>query len=193
MNVLLHCCCAPCSAAILEWMLQNGWQPTLFYFNPNIFPEEEYLIRKNECTKYAQKLGIEIVDGDYDHAAWGSRVAAGMEQEPERGKRCLECFKYRLAETARYAHEHGFSLIATTLGSSRWKDLAQIAEAGNEAAARYPDVQFWDKNWRKGGLQERRNTLLKENGFYNQLYCGCEFSRERLYKPSSGKNESTNS
>lgn len=193
MNVLLHCCCAPCSAAILEWMLQNDWQPTLYYFNPNIFPEEEYLIRKNECTKYAQKLGIEIVDGDYDHAEWVCQVAAGREQEPERGNRCLECFKYRLAETARYAHEHGFPLIATTLGSSRWKDLAQIAEAGNEAVARYPDVQFWDKNWRKGGLQERRNTLLKENGFYNQLYCGCEFSRERLYNPPSGKNESTNS
>ena len=60
--ILLHCCCAPCSAAILEWMLANGWQPTLYYFNPNIFPEEEYLIRKNECTKYAAKLGIAIID-----------------------------------------------------------------------------------------------------------------------------------
>ena len=61
-KILLHCCCAPCSAAILEWMLQNGWQPTLYYFNPNIFPQEEYEIRKNECTRYAQKLGIEIID-----------------------------------------------------------------------------------------------------------------------------------
>lgn len=175
MKILLHCCCAPCSAAILEWMLQNGWQPTLFYFNPNIYPEEEYLIRKNECTRYAAKLGIEIIDGDYDHAAW-RRAVAGLEDEPERGPRCLQCFRMRLKETARVAHELGFSTFTTTLASSRWKDLEQINTAGREAAAAYDDMEFCDRNWRKGGLQERRNILLKENGFYNQQYCGCEFS-----------------
>ena len=175
MKILLHCCCAPCSAAILEWMLQNDWEPTLFYFNPNIYPEEEYLIRKNECTKYAQKLGIRIIDGDYDHATWRCAVS-GLENEPERGRRCLQCFKMRLKETARMAHELGFATFTTTLASSRWKDLNQINEAGHEAAATYDDVEFCDRNWRKGGLQERRNILLKENGFYNQQYCGCEFS-----------------
>lgn len=175
MKLLLHCCCAPCSAAILEWMLQNDWQPTLFYFNPNIFPEEEYLIRKNECTKYAQKLGIEIIDGDYDHASWLDDMR-GLEAEPERGKRCLQCFKMRLNATAKLAHELGFEMFTTTLASSRWKNLEQINQAGFEAAAQYPDIEFCDRNWRKGGLQERRNALLKENGFYNQIYCGCEFS-----------------
>ena len=94
-NVLLHSCCAPCSAAIVEWMLAQDIRPTLYYFNPNIFPQEEYEIRKSECSRYAQKLGLEIIDGDYDHTAWLSDVA-GLEDEPERGKRCLQCFKIRL-------------------------------------------------------------------------------------------------
>ena len=92
-NVLLHSCCAPCSAAIVEWMLAQDIRPTLYYFNPNIFPQEEYEIRKSECSRYAQKLGLEIIDGDYDHTAWLSDVA-GLEDEPERGKRCLQCLKY---------------------------------------------------------------------------------------------------
>ncbi len=174
-KILLHCCCAPCSAAILEWMMVNEWQPTLFYYNPNIYPLEEYEIRKTECMRYAQKLGIEIIDGDYLHEEWLQSVV-GLEQEPERGKRCLECFKMRMNETARVCHAWGFTIFATTLASSRWKDLAQIAEAGNEAAALFPGLTFYEKNWRKGGLTERRRILLKENGFYNQQYCGCEFS-----------------
>lgn len=181
MKILLHCCCAPCSSAILEWMLQNGWEPTLFYFNPNIYPEEEYLIRKNECTKYAAQLSIPIIDGDYDHSGWLEGVR-GMEAEPERGRRCLQCFKMRMDATAEVAHKLGFSVFTTTLASSRWKNLEQINEAGRAAAEKYANVEFCDRNWRKGGLQERRNILLKENGFYNQLYCGCEFSLEGMRK-----------
>ena len=101
---------------------------------------------------------------------------AGLEEEPERGERCLQCFRMRMEATARLAHELGISQFATTLASSRWKRLDQISEAGLAAALPYPDVEFLDRNWRKGGLQERRNILLKENGFYNQQYCGCEFS-----------------
>ena len=119
-NVLLHSCCAPCSAAIVEWMLAQDIRPTLYYFNPNIFPQEEYEIRKSECSRYAQKLGLEIIDGDYDHTAWLSDVA-GLEDEPERGKRCLQCFKIRLLATAKLADERGFRLFTTTLASSRWR------------------------------------------------------------------------
>ena len=86
----------------------------------------------------------------------------GLEHEPERGSRCLKCFTLRLTETARYASEHGFSVFTTTLASSRWKSLEQINEAGCRAAALYPGTLFWEQNWRKGGLQERRNQLLKE-------------------------------
>ncbi len=176
-NVLLHCCCAPCSSAIIEWMLANDVKPTIFYSNPNIYPEKEYLIRKEEITKYAHKLGLTIIDDDYDHTTWLEHVK-GLENEPERGARCLECFKLRLLRTARKCAELGFDEFTTTLASSRWKSLPQITEAGRWAASQVAPaaVRFDDRNWRKGGLQERRNQLLKENGFYNQLYCGCEFS-----------------
>jgi predicted adenine nucleotide alpha hydrolase (AANH) superfamily ATPase len=175
MKLLLHTCCAPCSAAIIEYLLAQEIRPVLFYFNPNIYPKTEYEIRKNECSRYAQSFGLEIIDGDCKHGEWLSDVA-GLENEPERGLRCLKCFKIRLLATAKLAHESGFDTIATSLASSRWKSLEQIVEAGNWAVSHYPDILFWNKNWRKDGLSERRRLLLKENGFYNQQYCGCEFS-----------------
>lgn len=175
---MLHTCCAPCSSAIVECLMQHGIRPTIYYCNPNIYPQREYDIRKDECTRYARSLGLEIVDADYNHDAWLCAVR-GLEQEPERGGRCLKCFKMRLSETARYAHEHGFSVITTTLASSRWKSLEQINEAGRDAVQAYPDVVWWEQNWRKGGLSERRIAIIKEYGFYNQQYCGCEFSMRK--------------
>ena len=179
-RILLHTCCAPCSGAIIEWMMQNGYVPTIYYCNPNIYPFEEYLVRKEECSRYARSLGLEIVDADYDHAAWKCRIA-GLEGEPERGARCLECFKTRLLSAARYASEHGFSTFTSTLDSSRWKRHDQIVEAGSWAAAQFPGLTFWDKNWRQGGLQERRSEIIKEQDFYNQRYCGCEFSMSAMH------------
>ena len=178
-KVLLHSCCAPCSAAIIEWMLKNDIRPTVFYFNPNIYPREEYERRKAEAIRFVTAQGLDFIDADYDYEAW-RREVTGLEEEPERGKRCLQCFTLRLTATAKYASEHGFKVFTTTLASSRWKSLEQINEAGRKAASLYPDTTFWDQNWRKGGLQERRNQLLKEYQFYNQQYCGCEFSMRRL-------------
>jgi len=186
--VLLHTCCAPCSSAIIEAMLQNGITPVVYYCNPNIYPHEEYEIRKNECTRYARSLGLEIVDADYDHEAWLEAIK-GMENEPERGGRCLKCFKLRLLRTAEYAMQRGIKVITTTLASSRWKSLDQINEAGRWAVEELQRRSsrlgvetdpvlpiWWEQNWRKGGLQERRLQIIKEYDFYNQLYCGCEFS-----------------
>lgn len=181
-KILLHSCCAPCSAAILEWMLQNGYEPTIFFYNPNIWPEEEYLKRKAEIVRYAQEVGVSIVDGDYAHEGWRMQVEH-LAEEPERGARCLLCFKIRLLETARYAFGHGFDTFTTTLASSRWKDINQIFEAGQYAASQFQEISFWDKNWRKGGLYERRNVLAKQ--FYNQQYCGCEFSIRPSLPPES--------
>ena len=179
-KVLLHTCCAPCSSAIIEHLLSFGIEPVIYYCNPNIYPFEEYQIRKNECTRYAESLGLTIIDADYDHDAWLKGVK-GMEDEPERGGRCLKCFRMRLLR-------NGYRVITTTLASSRWKSLDQINEAGTwacEMVSKNTDhgcneVVWWDKNWRKGGLQERRNQIIKEYGFYNQLWCGCEFSRKNL-------------
>ena len=185
-TVLLHTCCAPCSSAIIEALLQSGITPIIYYCNPNIYPREEYEIRKNECSRYDESLGLEIVDADYDHENWLSEIK-GLEREPERGGRCLKCFRLRLLKTAQYARKRGIKVITTTLASSRWKSLDQINEAGNWAVdvSRIeennipPDdrqVIWWDQNWRKNGLQERRLQIIKEYDFYNQLYCGCEFS-----------------
>ena len=175
-QVLLHACCAPCSSAIVEWMLQNGVRPTIFYFNPNIFPRQEYDIRKAESKRHAESLGIEWIDGDYDHQSWLDAVR-GLEGEPERGCRCLQCFRLRLLETAREAQRLGMVHFTTTLASSRWKSIEQITEAGLKAQASVPGTVFWAQNWRKGGLSDRRNQLLREYAFYNQQYCGCEFSQ----------------
>lgn len=174
-EVLLHACCAPCSSAIVEWLMAHDVRPTIFYFNPNIYPREEYEIRKAESKRHADSLGLRWIDGDYDHRQWRSSVA-GLECEPERGRRCQLCFTLRLTAAARKARELGLRYFATTLASSRWKSLEQIEEAGRRAVETVGDVSFWAQNWRKGGLQERRNQLLREKQFYNQLYCGCEFS-----------------
>lgn len=177
-RVLLHTCCAPCSSAIIECLMQHNIRPTIYYCNPNIYPLEEYNIRKNECSRYARSLGLDIIDADYDHEEWRCTVK-GLENEPERRGRCLQCFKMRLRDTARYAHENGFTVITTTLASSRWKSLEQINQAGHYAVEPYPDVIWWEQNWRKGGLSERRIAIIKEYNFYNQRYCGCEFSMRK--------------
>ena len=181
-EVLLHACCAPCSSAIVEWLLQNGVRPTIYYYNPNIYPLEEYETRKNESKRHAESLGISWIDADYDHRQWLNAVS-GLEQEPERGGRCQLCFRLRLLATAREAQRLGIKHFATTLASSRWKSLEQISVAGEAAAQAVstPEapVVFWAQNWRKGGLQDRRNQLLREYNFYNQQYCGCEFSMRK--------------
>lgn len=180
--VLLHCCCAPCSSAILEWMINNNYSPTLFFCNPNIYPLEEYNIRKNEITRYAERLGLTIIEDDYNHDCWKKQIA-GHEDQPERGSRCLLCFKYRMARTVEMAKQLDIHLFATTLASSRWKSLEQISEAAQWAISQNNfNITFWNKNWRKEGLQQRRQELLRKNNFYNQLYCGCEFSMTRLQK-----------
>ena len=175
-RILLHACCAPCSGAIVECLVERGFRPVIFYSNSNIYPREEYEHRLNECVRYAREWGVEIVEDSYDHGDWG-RCAVGLENEPERGGRCLQCFKYRLLRAAQYAAANGFPVLTTTLASSRWKSLEQVNEAGFWACSQVQGVAWWPQNWRKGGLQERRNQILKEQNFYNQLYCGCEFSK----------------
>ncbi len=188
-KVLLHACCAPCSSAIVEWLLAHRVEPVIYYYNPNIHPFEEYEIRKNESKRHAESLGIQWIDDDWRHEQW-LRAVEGLEHEPERGRRCEACFYHRLFHTARKAQELDIPFFATTLASSRWKNLDQINAAGLRAAEtvnRYPadsavhePVTFWAQNWRKDGLQERRNELLKEYRFYNQQYCGCEFSHREV-------------
>ena len=174
-KVLLHSCCAPCSGEVMEAMLASGIDYTIFFYNPNIHPLKEYELRKEENIRFAEQFGVPFVDADYDKDNWFDR-ARGMEWEPERGVRCTMCFDMRFERTALYAHENGFPVITSSLGISRWKDMKQINDCGVRAAAHYPDMRYWEFNWRKGGGSSRMIEISKRERFYQQEYCGCIYS-----------------
>lgn len=174
-KVLLHSCCAPCSGEVMEAMQASGIDFTIFFYNPNIHPLHEYELRKNENIRFAEQFGIPFVDADYDRDNWFAR-AKGMEHEPERGVRCTMCFDMRFERTALYAHEHGFPVMTSSLGISRWKNMQQINDCGMRAVEHYPDLMYWDYNWRKGGGAARMIEISKRENFYQQEYCGCVYS-----------------
>ena len=187
-RIVLHACCAPCSSGIVDALLEFGFKPLIFYYNPNIFPQEEYEIRKEESKRYAKSLGLEFVDADYDHEAW-RQLTYEYRECPERGERCALCFTDRMEATARFAFDHNYTLFTTTLATSRWKDLSQITRAGELAASHYEGLAFWANNWRKGGLVDRQKQILAEQDFYRQQYCGCEYSLRdsNKWRKSQGK------
>lgn len=174
-KLLLHSCCAPCSGEVMEAILASGIDFSIYFYNPNIHPLKEYLIRKEENIRFAKKFNIEFIDDDYDRSNWFER-AKGLEDEPERGERCTMCFDMRFERAAKYAHEHGFKVFTSCLGISRWKDMQQINGCGHRAAAPYDDVVYWDYNWRKGGGSARMIEISKREHFYQQEYCGCVYS-----------------
>ena len=159
----------------MEALLVSEIPYTIYFYNPNIHPRKEYDIRKEENIRFAQKYHVPFVDADYDRDEWFKR-AKGMEHEPERGIRCTMCFDMRFARTALYAHEHGFPVISSTLGISRWKNFDQINDCGVRAAAPYPKMTYWTYNWRKEGGSQRMLHISKREHFYAQQYCGCAYS-----------------
>jgi hypothetical protein len=188
-RVLLHSCCAPCSGEIVEAIIASGIELAIFFYNPNIFPRREYDLRKAEAIRLAQQRGVAFVDADYDPDAWLERTK-GLEQEPERGLRCARCFDLRLERSALYAHEHGFSVFTSSFGVSRWKDMSQVNACGHRAAARHPGLIYWDYNWRKGGGAARMVQIAKREGFYQQQYCGCPYSRRDVGREVPGERPS---
>jgi len=174
-KLLLHSCCAPCSGEVMEALLFSEIDFSIYFYNPNIHPEQEYLIRKEENISFANKHNIPFIDADYDKDNWFLRVK-GLEWEPERGKRCTACFDMRFERTALHAHENGFPVISSSLGISRWKDMNQINTAGLQAASRYENMVYWTYNWRKDGGGERMYQIAKRENFYQQEYCGCVYS-----------------
>ncbi len=174
-RVLMHSCCAPCAGDLMERMKVSGIDVTIFFYNPNIHPKKEYEIRKEENIRFAQKLEIPFIDADYDVQNWFKR-AKGMEWEPERGIRCTACFDMRFERTALYAYENDFSIITSSLGISRWKNMDQINDCGIRAAKNYDGISYWTYNWRKQGGAARMYEIAKREEFYKQEYCGCIFS-----------------
>lgn len=178
--LLLHCCCAPCTGGIVTTLADQGVSLTLHLYNPNIYPRSEYTLRKTELLRFAASRNLAVIDDDEPHYVW-SECVAGLEDEPERGKRCERCFAMRLERSAKLAAARGFAAFATTLGVSRWKNINQVNAAGAAAAAGHRELQFWDCNWRKAGGCELTRAVARQECFYQQRYCGCEFSlRDRL-------------
>lgn len=174
-KLLLHSCCAPCSGEVMEAITASGIDYTIFFYNPNIHPQREYQIRKEENIRFAEQHNVPFIDADYDSDNWFAR-AKGMEKEPERGIRCTMCFDMRFERTALYAWEQGFSVISSSLGISRWKNMQQINDCGKRAAAHYPGIHYWEYNWRKQGGSARMIDISKRERFYQQEYCGCIYS-----------------
>ncbi|OGH93917.1 MAG: hypothetical protein A2538_03555 [Candidatus Magasanikbacteria bacterium RIFOXYD2_FULL_41_14] len=172
---LLHTCCAPCGIVVIDELRQK-YNLTVFFYNPNIYPEEEYLKRKAEVVKLCIEWGVPMVDNDYENDKWQKDVADGLETEPEGGLRCPLCFKMRLAQAAEYAAKNGFEIYGTTITSGRNK-LAAIINPIGQSFAKYYKIKFYSEDWKKGGRQEKSNQMVAERGIYRQNYCGCKYSR----------------
>ena len=179
-KILLHSCCAPCSTAVIE-RLKEEFDIVIFYYNPNIYPEEEYIKRKNEEIKYVNHLNeidkehlISMLDSDYESEKFYA-ASKGYETEREGGARCAICFKLRLEETAKKAKELGFDLFGTTLTVSPHKNAELINSIGL-GIEKEIGVKFLVSNFKKNNGYKRSVELSKENNIYRQNYCGCEFA-----------------
>lgn len=176
-SLLLHSCCAPCSSYVLEYLSQY-FAITVFYYNPNIFPESEYTKRILEqqmlISKLEVKHPIRFLAGDYERSRF-FEMAKGMEHLPEGAERCFGCYKLRLEETARMAKEGEFDYFTTTLSISPMKNAEKLNEIGKHLAAQY-QVAYLPSDFKKKNGYKRSIELSKEYGLYRQDYCGCEFS-----------------
>ncbi|MGN0241618.1 MAG: epoxyqueuosine reductase QueH [Candidatus Weimeria sp.] len=180
-SVLLHSCCAPCSSYCIEYLSQY-FHVTVFYYNPNIYPDSEYYHRVKEqqefIKRFPAKYPVGFIEGDFDTQEF-YKAAKGLEQEPERGARCTECFRLRLGRTAEVASENGFDYFTSTLTISPMKDAALLNRIGSEMGEAY-GVKWLPSDFKKKNGYLRSCQLSREYGIYRQDYCGCVFSyRER--------------
>ena len=171
-KLLLLSCCAPCSIGVITDLHQAGINFTVLFYNPNIQPESEYIRRRDENKRVCITLGVPFVELPYNPSAW-DKVTQGLEDEPERGKRCDQCFLLRLKAAARYAKKNGFTKFSSVLGISRYKDFDQVCRAGR-LAAQAEGIPYDETNWRKNSGEAKANKLAKEMGIYRQSYCGCK-------------------
>jgi predicted adenine nucleotide alpha hydrolase (AANH) superfamily ATPase len=172
-KLLLHVCCAPCGIAVID-ELRHQFDLSILFFNPNIYPEAEYLKRKQEVVRLATEWSIPMSDHDYEPEGW-ERAIKGFEHEPETGVRCGICFRHRLFHVAETAKQLGFDLFASTLTTGRSKLAARINPIG-EAAGKHFGIPFYAEDWKKGGRTERGRAMIADRTIYRQNYCGCQYS-----------------
>jgi epoxyqueuosine reductase len=172
-RLLLHICCGPCATVAIE-TLSKVSVITGYYYNPNIYPEAEYFLRRDAAEDVSRQMGIPFVAGLYDQELFSDAVR-GFEQEPENGARCTLCYRLRLTATALYARENGFDCFASTLTTGPQKKAAVINPLGTGIGGQY-GVTFLEKDWKKQDGFRRSCELARSLGVFRQHYCGCRFS-----------------
>ena len=180
-TLLLHSCCAPCSSYVLEYLSQF-FVITVLYYNPNIYPDEEYAHRVKEqqafIRRFSAKHPISFVEGDFDKDAFYA-MAKGLEKVPEGGERCFGCYELRLREAAIQAKARGMDYFCTTLSISPLKNAQKLNEIGLRLGEEY-GVKYLVSDFKKKNGYQRSVEISREYGMYRQDYCGCVFSmRER--------------
>ncbi len=179
-SLLLHSCCGPCSSYVLEY-LSKHFLVTVAFFNPNIYPEEEYTKRLDTQREIVEKMPfsheVKLLEMPYDYHRFLSS-ARGLESEKEGGKRCVECFKLRLFETAKTAKELGFDCFATTLSVSPHKNAELLNRIGEDAEKSF-GVKYLTADFKKREGYKRSIELSRQYNLYRQEYCGCEFSQNK--------------
>lgn len=176
LDYLLLSCCAPCSVAVIEFLKQRGDLFAVVFYNPNIYPESEYIKRRDENKRVCDLFKVPFIEIPYDPDVWFQEMK-GFENCPERGDRCALCFRMRLRKVAEYAAAHHIKQISSVLGVSRYKDWDQVLQQAQKAVQDLP-VTYDQTPWRKGGLETRRSALIKQLELYQQTYCGCVFSKK---------------
>lgn len=178
-NLLLHSCCGPCSSYILEYLTEY-FEIYLYYYNPNIYPEEEYWRRleeqKDVIEKIEKKNPIHLLEGDFEPDVYYDQVK-GLEGEGEGSERCFRCYSFRLEEAAKIGAEKGCDYFTTTLSISPYKNAEKLNEIGEEMEKKY-NIKYLYSDFKKKGGYQRSIELSKEYELYRQDYCGCVFSKQ---------------
>ena len=176
-KLLLHSCCGPCSSSVLELLIKY-FDIDVLYYNPNIYPEKEFIKRKNEQEKLLKKLdkNIRFIEGNYNYDLYRKSIK-GLESEKEGGLRCKECIRLRMEKTAKYAKENGYDYFTTTLSVSPHKNSKMINEIGYSLEQKY-NIPYLYSDFKKKDGYKRSNELAKKYGLYRQDYCGCIYSKK---------------
>lgn len=176
-KLLLHICCVGCGVYASQ-LLKQDYEVMLFFYNPNIWPEEEYDKRLEEAAKVAKIFQLKMIKGEYEHGKWLEQVK-GRENDREKGGRCLICYKYRLEQAVKQAGENKCGYFSTTLTTSPHKDAIAINKIGEELAVGF-NINFLSQDLKKQDGFKQAAKISRELGLYRQNYCGCEFSRARI-------------
>lgn len=177
-KLLLHTCCAPCCAYSFKYLQSEGYDVSLYFYNPNIHPIEEYSKRLEELKRFVEQEKISLFVEEPDFENW-FQITKGHENDKERGNRCKICYQMRLEKTAKFAKDNGFELFTTSLSISPHKSYEMISEISFDLEKKY-NIKYLDVNLKKKDGYKKSVELSNKYGFYRQTYCGCKYSLNKI-------------